>query len=189
MVLALSERKQSRQCSQASRPSQRGFSYIELMIAMAVLTVGLLGGIAVICAATANNGRSKLHTNAAALAESTLEKIIALPQGGATTLTDCQGNVFTIQTAVLAAGAPAVINVFGGTQINFSQAPVAGYSMQYAICTPGQGISYDVRWRIDAGPTPSTELVTVSAKALPGTTAPAASFAMPVTLRGLRGGI
>jgi len=184
MVLVLGEKRHG-----AGRSSQRGFSYIELMIAMAVLTVGLLGGIAVICAATANNGRSKLHTTAAALAESTLEKIIALPQGGSTTLTDCQGNVFTIQTAVLAAGSPAVINAFGGTQINFSQAPVAGYSMQYAICTPGQGISYDVRWRIDAGPTPSTQLVTVSAKALPGTAAPVASFAMPVTLRGLRGGI
>jgi prepilin-type N-terminal cleavage/methylation domain-containing protein len=176
-------------CSKPGRQCQRGFSYIELMIAMVVLTVGLLGGIAVICAATANNGKSKLHTTAATLAESTLEKIIALPKSGSTTLTDCQGNAFTIQTTNLGANSPAVVNGFGGTQLDFAQASVAGYSMQYAMCTPGQAISYDVRWRIDAGPTPSTELVTVSAKALAGTASPAATFAIPVTLRGLRGGI
>ncbi len=42
----------------------RGFSLVELMVAMAVLAVGLLGGITVIAVATANDGRSKLHTNA-----------------------------------------------------------------------------------------------------------------------------
>src|ERR1700727_1592145 len=50
----------------------RGFSLIELMIAMAVLAVGLLGGIMVIVMSTANNGKSKLHTTAVNLAESTM---------------------------------------------------------------------------------------------------------------------
>lgn len=184
-----SEITRMRHGSQTGRSSQQGFSYIELMVAMVVLAVGLLGGIAVICAATANNGKSKLHTTAATLAESTLEKIIALPKDASTNLTDCQGNTFTIQTADLGANSPGLVSVFGGSQLDFSKTPIAGYSMQFAVCAPGQGISYDVRWRIDAGPTPSTQLVTVSAKALPGTAAPAAGFAMPVTLRGLRGGI
>jgi type IV pilus modification protein PilV len=184
-----SEITRMRHGSQTGRSSQQGFSYIELMVAMVVLAVGLLGGIAVICAATANNGKSKLHTTAATLAESTLEKIIALPKDASTNLTDCQGNTFTIQTADLGANSPALVTAFGGSQLDFSKTPVAGYSMQFAVCAPGQGISYDVRWRIDAGPTPSTQLVTVSAKALPGAAAPAAGFAMPVTLRGLRGGI
>lgn len=176
-------------CLQSGRSTQGGFSYIELMIAMVVLAVGLLGGVAVICAATANNGRSKLHATAATLAESTLEKIIALPQGAFTTLTDCQGGALAIQTADLGVNSPALVSAFGTTQIDFAQPPVAGYSMQYAVCSPGQAITYDVRWRIDAGPTPSTQLVTVSAKALPGTATPAAAFVRPVTLRGLRGGL
>jgi len=58
----------------------RGFSLIELMIAMVVLAVGLLGGIMVIGVAKANNGRSKLHTTAVTLAESTMEKIVAIPR-------------------------------------------------------------------------------------------------------------
>lgn len=174
---------------QSGAKAQRGFSYLELMIAMVVLAVGLLGGIAVLFAATANNGRSKLHTTAAALAESTLEKIVALPQGAATTVSDCQGNVFNVSTADAGANSTPLITSFGASQVDFSQPPVTGYSMQYAVCTAGQGVSYDVRWRIDPGPTPSTQLITVSAKALPGTATPAVAFVRPVTLRGLRGAL
>ena len=77
---------------------------IELMIAMAVLAVGLLGGILVIAAATASNGRSKLHTTAVTMAESTMEKIVAIPKkavgpAAQTRMTDCAGNTFTIETA------------------------------------------------------------------------------------------
>ena len=57
----------------------RGFSLIEVMIAMAVLVVGLLGGIVVIAVAGANDGRSKLHSTAILLAQSTMEKIAAIP--------------------------------------------------------------------------------------------------------------
>jgi len=39
------------------KSAARGFSLVELMIAMGVLAVGLLGGIAFIAVATANNGR------------------------------------------------------------------------------------------------------------------------------------
>jgi prepilin-type N-terminal cleavage/methylation domain-containing protein len=62
------------------RGKARGFSLIELTMAMSVLAIGLLGGIVVIGMATANNGRSKLHTTAVTLAESTMEKILAIPQ-------------------------------------------------------------------------------------------------------------
>lgn len=172
------------------RSREQGFSLLELMIAMAVLAVGLLGGIAVICAATASNGRSKLNTTAATLAESTLEKILAIPAGttGAaaqTSISDCAGNTFAVRTdhdpddannpALTDAGA------FGGVQVNFSQPQLNGYSMNYVVCSTGAGVTFDVRWRVDLGPTPSTQLVTVSA--LPKT----GLFTRPVTLRSLRG--
>jgi len=182
-----------RRFQQTRGSGQQGFSYIELLIAMTVLCVGLLGGIAVIGAATAGNGRSKLHSTAATLAESTLEKILALPQGMAgasaqTSMTDCQGNTFTVDTTANPDASPLIDGgAFGGMQVNFAQPPTAGYSMQYAVCAAGQMVVYDVRWRIDPGPTPLTQLVTVSAKALPGTATPAVAFLRPVTLRGLRG--
>jgi prepilin-type N-terminal cleavage/methylation domain-containing protein len=173
--------------SETARTS-RGFSLIELMIAMAVLAVGLLGGILVIVMSTANDGRSKLHTTAVTMAESTMEKILAIPQkatGSAaqTSLTDCAGNTFTIETAP---GGSQLISggAFDGS-VNFSLAPLPNYSMLYVMCSTGAGVPYDIRWRVDAGPTLSTQLITVSAK--PAGNQAAAQFTLPFTIHQLRG--
>lgn len=173
-----------------SAKMSRGFSLIELMIAMAVLAVGLLGGIVVIAVATANDGRSKLHTTAATMASSTMEKILAIPKkavgpAAQTKVTDCAGNTFTIETA--AGGSPLISGGAFAGAVDFSQAPLPDYSMRYVMCSTGTGVTYDVRWRIDAGPTPSTQLVTVSAKPMAGTGAAAAQFTLPITLHQLRG--
>jgi hypothetical protein len=73
---------------------------------------------------------------------------------------------------------------FGGA-IDFSKPPVDNYSMRYVICSTAGNVGYDVRWKIEAGPTLSTQLVTVSAK--PIVTAGAAQLTLPYTLRQLRG--
>jgi prepilin-type N-terminal cleavage/methylation domain-containing protein len=166
----------------------RGFSLIEVMIAMAVLGVGLLGGIVVIAVASANDGRSKLHTTAVTLAESTMEKIIAIPQQATgadaeTKMTDCAGNPFMIETAL--GGSDLITSGAFAGSVDFSKPTVSNYAMNYATCGNGTSVTYDVRWRIDQGPTPSTQLVTVSAKPL--VTAGAAQFTLPYTLHQLRG--
>jgi prepilin-type N-terminal cleavage/methylation domain-containing protein len=169
----------------------RGFSLIEVMIAMAVLVIGLLGGIVVIGVASANDGRSKLHSTAVALAQSTMEKIVAIPNNAANTqtvLTDCAGTPHAIETSLpaVAGNGPALISTgaFAGT-VDFSQPTVVNYSMVYVTCSTSGNIGYDVRWRIDNGPTPATQLVTVSAKPL--VTAGATQFTLPYTLHQLRG--
>jgi prepilin-type N-terminal cleavage/methylation domain-containing protein len=182
-----------RKCRPAGQKTARlsgGFSLIELMIAMAVLAVGLLGGIVVIAVATTNDGRSKLHTTAATIAESTMERIVAIPQkavgtAAQTKMTDCLGNTFTVETAP--GGSPLITNGAFSGSVDYSQAPLPSYSMRYVMCSTGVGITYDVRWRIDAGPTPSTQLVTVSAKPSIGNGAAAAQFTLPYTLHQLRG--
>ena len=172
------------------RAEARGFSLLELTIAMAVLVVGLLGGIVVIAAATANNGKSKLHSTATTLAESTMEKIVAIgtkARGTAaeTRTTDCAGNSFMIETAQ-GPGLPLVSGAFGSS-IDYSMPPQPNYSMNYVMCSSSGGVTYDVRWQIDPGTTPSTQWVTVSAKPLLGANAPVAQLMLPVTLRQLRG--
>jgi prepilin-type N-terminal cleavage/methylation domain-containing protein len=176
--------------SETARMS-RGFSLIELMIAMAVLAVGLLGGILVIVVSTANDGRSKLHTTAVTMAESTMEKILAIPQNATgaaaqTSLTDCAGNTFTIETAQTPPNSSQLITsgAFAGS-VDFSQPPAPNYSMLYVMCSTGTGVPYDVRWRVDAGPTLSTQLITVSAK--PAGNQAAAQFTLPFTIHQLRG--
>jgi prepilin-type N-terminal cleavage/methylation domain-containing protein len=168
----------------------RGFSLIELMMAMAVLAVGLLGGIVVIAVATATNGRSKLHSTAASLASSTMEKIMAIPNkavgpAAQTKLTDCAGSSFTIETAP--GGSDLITDGAFSGSVDYSKPPQANYSMQYIMCSSGAGVPYDVRWNIDKGPTPSTQMVTVSAKPMVGNGAAAAQFTLPFTLHQLRG--
>lgn len=173
----------------AGRKVSGGFSLIEVLIAMTVLAVGLLGGISVICVASASNGGSKLNTAAATLAESAMERITAIPENATgaaamTTLTDCKGNVLPMDSSL--GGSPLVSSGLF-TAVDYRQPPVLNYSMLYTVCSAGPGITYDVRWRIDPGPTPSTQLVTVSVKGLPGAASPAAALARPVTLQTLRG--
>ena len=150
-----------------------GFSLLELMSASAILIVGILGCMVVMGVASANNGRSKFHTTAATLAGSTMEKILAIPSSATgaaaqTQITDCAGTQFTIDTNAGPAGSGADLIPPGGAfsgLIDFSKPPIPNYSMTYSMCAPSGG-QYDVRWRIDPGPTPSTQLVTVAAKSI-----------------------
>lgn len=172
------------------RIASRGFSLIELMIATLVLSVGLVGGAAVISAAIANNGRARFDTTATALAESTMERIVAIPSratgvGANTSLTDCAGTVFPISTTL--GGAPLIAQGPFAGSVDFSQAPLPNYSMTYSVCSSNAVIRYDIRWRIDPGPTPFTQLVTVAVKNVGAGTQGGRRFALPVRLRTIRG--
>lgn len=173
------------------RNRESGFSMIEVMIAMFVLAIGLAGGAVVISAAIANNGRARFDTTATALAESTMERIVAIPSRATgtasnTSLTDCTGANFPISTAQ--GGAPLISQGPFTGSIDFSQPPLPNYSMLYSACSASGPIAYDVRWRIGPGPTPFTQLITVAAKNT-GSTGNNASrqFAFPATLRTIRG--
>lgn len=164
------------------RSSTSGFSLLELMIAATILAVGILGGIGVICAATASNGGSKLNTEAATVAESSMEKVLAVPLSlaGTTTFSDCRGNAFAMNTAI--GGSDLTGGLFPG--VDYTKPAKLGYSMTYVMCS---GFTFDVRWNIAQGPTPSTELVTLSVKSVRTPANVAAGFARKFTLHALKG--
>lgn len=193
------------------RNRQGGFSLIELMLAMIVLTIGLLGGMVIIVTAIASNTRNRFDTAAVALAQSTMDRIIVLSAGAAgqtTQMTDCTGNVNTLNTSAVAGGGSpltSIANVSNGNQvIDFTQPPVANYQMFYTLCAAGAtdglplGVPqiYDVRWNIQTvaaapGFTVNQEMVLVAAKNIGGVgngnQNPSHLFAMPITLRAIRG--
>jgi type IV pilus modification protein PilV len=207
--LAMSKLSQRRK----QRAGNEGFSLIELLIAMLVLTVGLLGGMIVIVTAIASNARARLDSTAVALAQSTMDRIVVLSAAAVpqqTAITDCNGTVHNITTAV--GGAPLVDNngmPDGKQMIDFTQAPVtlAGggsgdYQMLYTLCATGSTAGgvlgtpqvYDVRWNVSNIPNSSSvgsaQLVQVAAKnvgEVGNGVRQSQFFTMPITLRAVRG--
>ncbi len=177
-----------------------GFSVIELLIAMFVLTIGLLGGMVILLVAMSTNSRNRMDTSAVALSQSVMDRIVVLSSSAgvqATQMTDCNGTVHNIVTAP--GGAPLTnLTIMNGSQsIDFTQAPVPGYQMLYTLCatgaadgqTTGNSQIYDVRWYI-SGPVAAgtTQLVYVAAKHTNESGNGGGKFyTMPITLRALRG--
>jgi Tfp pilus assembly protein PilV len=192
------------------RHAASGMGLIELMIAMTVLTVGMLGSMVMIITGMESNTRNKRDNAATILDQEILETFGSLknfPQIGSVTITDCGTSSNThlaniAQGTYAAGGAGATLltssTATGGTNIgdiDWTQATptlatssVAGYAMNYQTCG---GEIYEVRWNImDANTTiPSgsisrLSLVTVSSRLTTNVNGKNGMlFALPTTLR------
>jgi len=189
-----------------------GMSLLELMIAMTVLTVGMLGSMVMILTAMESNSRNKTDNLATILDQEVMEKFATLnnyPKAGSATIYDCAltggsadahlvsllqgaygtGNGATLYTS---STVPAGYNV---GDIDWSQASptlatstTAGYAMMYRTCS---GDIYEVRWNIMDGnagspPVSRISLLTVSARETAASGSKVGMlFAPPTTLRTL----
>jgi len=172
-----------------------GMSMLELMIAMAVLAVGMTAVTALFHSAILTNNRAKVDTSATMLAQTVLEKIAAQPasQNAAILLTDCGGPPTTWTIATAGAGAPgngATLDANSGA-IDFTQAYAAvpaNYKMLFAGCgAGGRQTTFDVRWNV-LTVTGNSRLITVAARPIGalGANRPT-QFVPPVTLRTIGG--
>lgn len=173
------------------RRDEAGMSLAELMVAMVVLTIGVLGGMALVVTAIGDNGRNRQASNATVVAQMVTEKIISVPANTSPTLTinDCTGTASSINTAGSAGGAGATLLSTG--TVDFSQtlggagAPV-GYYMAFTDCgTSQRQATYDIRWRIQTI-SPYVKLITVSTR-LRNAGNDQKVFALPVTIRSMTG--
>jgi prepilin-type N-terminal cleavage/methylation domain-containing protein len=170
----------------------QGFSLIELTVAMFILTVGVLGGMAMVIMGMTRNNTNRVDTTATNAAQAVLEEIAGTPANTNPTLavTDCLGTNFAVSTTANAspgAGAP----LFPNGDINFGQAPVGGYQMNYTVCNNGANSNglrtvYDVRWHITSIGT-TGKLVVVSARQPFVAGSRGIGFIAPVTLRTIVG--
>jgi len=195
-----------------ARLGESGMSLLELMIAMTVLTVGMLGSMVMILTAMESNSRNKTDNLATILDQEVMEKFATLnnyPKAGSATIYDCAlnggyadahlvsllqgaygtGNGATLYTS---STVPAGYNV---GDIDWSQATptlatstTAGYAMLYRTCS---GDNYEVRWNIMDGnagspPVSRISLLTVSARQTAANGSKLGMlFAPPTTLRTL----
>jgi len=172
---------------------EQGLSLIEVMIALFVLTVGLLGSVPLFQVAIKNNYRSRTDSTSTALAQMIIDQISAIPVGSPTTtvtITDCASHSITINSAGSTTGAGANLTTTGTLGIiDFTQSfssVTSGYAMQYTVCGVSNNTQavYDVRWNVTTAPSGKANLVVVGARSGAGTTnATAALYAPPVTVR------
>lgn len=173
----------------ADKKNQLGINLIELMIAIVVLMVGILGSMSLIIVAIGTNGRNRQQSNSTVVAQMITEKIMSVPASTSPTLsiTDCSGAAQNINTTGSSTGAGATLLSSG--DVDFSQtlggtgAP-AGYYVQYTTCgTAGRQSVYDVRWNIKSL-SASAKLVTISTRLKSAGKDPRV-FAFPVTIRSM----
>lgn len=161
---------------------ERGMTLIELMIALMVLLVGVVGSMSLVALSIGGDSRNRQQSNATALSQMLSEKISSVKASTSPTLTvtDCVGNSYTVYTA--AGGSPLI----SSGDVDFTQAPVANYQMLYTDCaTNGRQLIYDIRWNIQQTTT-YVKFVTVSVKRENAGT-DLRFFSLPVTVRTLVG--
>ena len=178
-----------------------GFTLLELMIAIAVLGIGLLGAMGMILAGMQTNSRNNRDSTATVLDQEVIELYSTLknyPKPTFVVINDCAlaggnaheadlgqgpnplGNGATLYTAATAPTAAQVGDIdWTQPAPALATAVNPGYDMQYQTCG---GDVYEVRWNVmdmtpavpPAGSSGRLSLLTVSARPLSMATATAA---------------
>jgi len=200
----------SARASHRAKLRQRGMSMIELLIAITVLAVGLLGCVVMILAGVQSNSRNKNDSAAVVLDQEILEMFATYqfyPTSGHVVVTDCGTTAASVHWAnvvqgvgPLGAGAtlytaasaplPSMVGDIDWTQPTPPLAGngVTGYAMNYQTCN---GDTYEVRWNVmQVNPNSSgiaaLSLLTVSARQTSAANAHNATlFAIPTSLHTL----
>lgn len=186
-----------------AKPRQTGMTMLELLIAMTVLAVGMLGATGMILAGVQSNSRNKNDTTAVVLDQEILEQFATYkfyPTSGTVLINDCG-------TGAAAQHLASVVGVIGGsagaTAYTTSSAPLpsnvgdinwtaaapamatsasAGYAMDYRTCS---GDMYEVRWNITEINSQLSELTVSSRQTAAANTKSSILFAIPTSLHTL----
>jgi prepilin-type N-terminal cleavage/methylation domain-containing protein len=164
---------------------QAGFSLLEMIMAVAVLIVGLVGVAQLVPASLMLNGGNRASSAALVLAQRQMDLLVNQPLT-ATIFNDLQGNV-----CGNCLGDPAQQNVLVGSPIlmsnnrpviDFSQPLAPGYSYATPYVDPNDPTraQWDVRWAVitqSVGPVPTSKRFIVGARQVGGS-----GFVLPVTL-------
>ena len=185
-----------------SRGTEAGMTFIELLVAMVILTVGMGALTNLLIVAVATDNRNSKDTSATLLAQMVVEQISAQhPNSNASiSVTDCAGNAWTVATTGGASPNGAGANLvttsttagYGGIDQTQAYSNItAGYAMKYVDCggagNTGVPTTYDVRWNVMTIDANYTRLVTASAKPINANALGGIQYALPVNLRAVSG--
>jgi prepilin-type N-terminal cleavage/methylation domain-containing protein len=170
------------------RKNVKGFTLIELTVAMFVLTVGVLGGMVMILLGMTRDNTNRMDTTATNAAQAVLEVMAAVPANATPPLsvTDCTNTARALTTVGSAGGTGATLALNG--DVDFTQPAVAGYNIPFTVCgTNGLTITYDVRWRITTLPSGGKLVIVAAGHPFTDNKSHAMAYIAPVTLRTIVG--
>jgi len=176
-----------------SKKRSEGFSLVEILLAMVILSVGLRAIIGMIVSASLTANSTKVDTTATMLADTVLEQLSAhdVTNAGNFTIKDCLGVDNTVAHVSGAAPAGNGSPLNAANDIDFTAGKVANYQMDFVTCgAAGVRNTFDVRWNVmdmnAAMPLLAgnySKLITVSARQ----NTRVGIYSAPVTLRTVEG--
>jgi len=135
---------------------QKGFSILEVMIAVVVLMAGALGVAQLIPYSLSTNTSNRGDSTGLVIAQRELEQFLQQPINN-TTYTNAINNDDPCFNVVCGLGSNVAFNAFQGsptvivgnrTRIDFTKAKVANYNLTYNDPQDPTRSSYDVRWAV-----------------------------------------
>ncbi len=147
--------------SAAKYRSHQGFTLVEMLMATVILLVGLVAVAQLVPTSVLLNGNNRNDGTALVFAQQEMEALREQPFSVALTplptftdplgVTCPLGNTCNLGDPTQPnriIGSPTVINSSGLPMIDFSVAPVGGYSFNYTDPNDPFGATYDVRWAV-----------------------------------------
>jgi prepilin-type N-terminal cleavage/methylation domain-containing protein len=139
-----------------SRTAERGFTLTELLIATAIILVGLVAVAQLVPASVMLNSNNRNNATALVLAQRQLEAMRAVPLN-LTTFSDTLGVLCPLSATCYlgdptqpgqVVGSPVTLDSQGTPVIDFAQSTVDGYSFTYIDPNDPFGAANDVRWAV-----------------------------------------
>jgi len=139
-----------------SRNPERGFTLTELLIATAIVLVGLVAVAQLVPASVMLNSNNRSNATALVLAQRQLEAMREVPLA-ITTFNDPLGVLCPLAATCYLGdptqpgqivGSPVTLDSQGTPVIDFSQSTVDGYSFSYIDPNDPFGATNDIRWAV-----------------------------------------
>jgi len=132
---------------------ERGFTLVEVLLAIAILLVGVVAVAQLVPASVGSNSTNRNDSSALVFAQREMDQFLSQPLNmsiSPPSFIDAEGNSCNLgdptqPNAVV--GSPYAL-FYNQLVINFSASPVTGYSFTYHDPNDPFGVVYDVRWAV-----------------------------------------
>jgi prepilin-type N-terminal cleavage/methylation domain-containing protein len=129
------------------RRKQRGFTFIELAIAVVILLFGIVAVVQLVPAALQSNNANRQDTMSTVIAQRELEQMLLQPLSS-TSFTDSDGNTINLGSVTSGGTVTGSSLISNSAAIDFTANKVTNYNLTYQDPNDTASATYDVRWAV-----------------------------------------